>query len=113
MNDQQQQSAQATELVQRAMERFSNYEALKKEHGPLTVMACGDKMALFKNPSRKVIGVASSYLATNLVKYTEEIANNCFVEGDRELIDEDEYFLSILPELQSLGERKSVEVAKL
>lgn len=93
--------------------KIPNVEALKKEHGELTAIAVEDKIALFKKPTRKVIGMASAHIQSDIMEYLSIIAENCYVAGDRAIIDEDEYFLAIVPQLNALVETKTASLLKL
>lgn len=88
-------------------------EKLKKDHGPLTAIIVDGKVGLFKKPTRTILGSASAYASTDIIRYSEIIAESTFVDGDRELLDDDDYFLAILPELSLLGANKTAEVVKL
>lgn len=99
-----------------AEERFGadHIASLKKENPRgLSIVIVDDKMAIFKQPDRKTIAVASTYMASNPLKYLELIAENCFVEGDKELLSDDDYFLSLVPVLNGLMETKFAELGKL
>jgi len=72
-----------------------------------------DKIGLFKKPDRKIISMASAVAATDPLEYVATVAENCFVEGDRELLDQDDYFLGIVPVINELVETKTATLLKL
>lgn len=88
-------------------------KALEAKHGSLKAIVVEDKVALFKKPSRQVLGSASAYVSTDIIRYTEIVADSCFVEGDREIIEDDDYFISAMPQFSELGENKKAELVKL
>lgn len=85
---------------------------LKAEHGDLFLITVEDKAAIFKSPSRKTLSYANG-VNKDIIKFNETILNNCFVEGDRELIDDDRYFLAAGAKAVELIEIKESEIAKL
>lgn len=88
-------------------------KALEAKHGKLKAIVVEDKVALFKKPSRQILGSASAYVSTDIIRYTEIVAESCFVDGDREIIDDDDYFISAMPQISELGENKKAELVKL
>jgi hypothetical protein len=85
---------------------------LKAEHGDLFLITVEDKQAIFKAPSRKTLSYANAS-NKDIVKFNETILNGCFVEGDRELLDDDRYFLAAGSKAIELIEIKESEIAKL
>lgn len=101
-----------TELVQQKF-KPEELEQFKKEHGELSAIKVGDKLGLFKKPDRKTIGAAAAHINTDPIEYVAIIAENCFVAGDRELLEEDDYFLSLMPMMNDLVQMKEAELVKL
>lgn len=99
----------------RAVERFGDVQihALEKIHGKLTLIEVEDKMGLFKQPDRKLMSAASVTASTDPMEYVAMIADNCLVEGDRELIEVDTYFFAIVPLINELIETKTATLLKL
>lgn len=108
-------TSQQKEQLALAVEKFGQekIDALTKKHGQLSVIIVEDKMGLFKKPDRKVISSASAVAATDPIEYVAIIAENCFVEGDKELLQEDDYFLGIVPVINQLVETKTASLLKL
>jgi hypothetical protein len=104
---------QDLELTKRVHAKFENFKNLEKEHGQLTAIAVEDKIGLFKKPSRQVISMATALQENEPMKFMEVIADNCFVAGDRELLDDDDCFLAIMPMLNQLRELKTAQLVKL
>lgn len=98
------------ELVE---QKFPNLKNLEATHGTLTVIRSKDKIGLFKKPSREVLRMVSDLKETNPIGFSEQIGNNCFVDGDRELLEKDEHFIPIMPLLAELVEYGTAELLKL
>jgi hypothetical protein len=116
MNTVEQQAQKAQEeLKARVLARFSQAEidGLEKKHGKLTVIEVEDKMGLFRRPDRKTMSAASVMATTDPMEYVATIADNCLVAGDRELIDDDAYFYSVMPLINELIETKTASLLKL
>ena len=80
-------------------------DELKKKHGEIFRYTTIDgKIAYFKAPDRKTLGFASSTSNGDNIMYKEIIANNCFVDGDREILENDKYFLAFSTEVLNLVE---------
>lgn len=100
-----------TEIIKK---RFGNEIAkMKEQHGQLTAIVVEGKIGIFKKPDRKTISLAASYATTDPIRYVEILAENCFIAGDRELLDNDDLFLSVMPKLNALIETKEAELVKL
>lgn len=93
--------------------KFPDLKNLEVLHGPLKAMMVDDKIGLFKKPTRQIIGAASKISTSDPMKYLEMLAENCFVAGDRELLDDDDCFIAIMPLLNELMETKTAELLKL
>jgi hypothetical protein len=93
--------------------RFPNLKNLEAEHGPLQAIRVDDYIALFKKPSRQVIGMATALESSDPMGFLETIANNCYVAGDKEIIENDDCFLAIVPSLNRLRDLKTAELVKL
>ena len=99
--------------VDLVMAKFPEFKNLEATHGKLKAIMVEDKIALFKKPTRQIIGAASALSTSDPMKYLEMLAENCFVAGDRELLDDDDYFMAIMPKLNELIETKTAELLKL
>lgn len=93
--------------------RFPELNNLKAQHGQLTAITVEDKIGLFKKPTRQILSMATALASSDPIGYIEKIAENCFVAGDRELLENDEYFLAIMPKVSELVETKTAALLKL
>ena len=69
--------------------------------------------AIFKRPSRKVLSMATSVSQDNPIRFNEVIAKNCFVDGDEEVLTNDDLFLSISTQLVKLIKVQQSKLKKL
>lgn len=90
-------------------------ESWKKQHGDVIQYTVEDKVAYFRKPTRQEISYASvaSNQMKDVIKYSETLMNSCFVGGDREILEKDEYFIGAMAVIETLAEVKTGEVKKL
>ncbi len=89
----------------------------KEKHGEDGVfeVTVGDKRAVLHKPSRKDISYATagSGQGTDAMKFSEILMRQCWVDGDSEILDNDDYFLGAVPVLQAVTEVRKAEIKKL
>lgn len=90
-------------------------ESWKKQYGDVIQYTVEDKVAYFRKPTRQEISYASvaSNQMKDVIKYSETLMNSCFVGGDREILEKDEYFIGAMAVIETLAEVKTGEVKKL
>lgn len=88
---------------------------LKAVHAGVYVITVGDKQAVFRGVNRNDLSYASmaSSQGKDTVKFAECILKNTFLDGDREIIDDDAYFLNAMQVASFSVEEKQVEIKKL
>lgn len=93
----------------------SRIAELKEKHGSVYLIKVDDKQAVFKNPSRQDLSYATavSSQGKDAVKLAETILRSTFVEGDKEILDNDEYFFGAMPVAMEMFETKQGEIKKL
>lgn len=74
-----------------------------------------DKKCLLHKPTRQDISYATagSSQCKDSAKFLELIAKQCWIDGDKEILDDDDYFLAIGPKMAVLAETKKAEIKKL
>lgn len=74
-----------------------------------------DKKAVLHKPSRKDLSFASagSGQGTDGIKFSEILMRQCWIDGDGEIQENDNYFLGAVPVLQAITEVKKAEIKKL
>lgn len=85
---------------------------LKAKHGQIFLIEVEDKAAVFKAPDRKTLSMAN-VVQNDIIKFNETILKNCFIQGDRELLDNDAYFLGAGAKAIELVQIKESKIAKL
>ena len=92
-------------------------EGWKKKFGDGNVfeVAVEDKKVILHKPSRRDLSyaMAGSNQAKDSVKFSEILLNQCWIEGDEEIRQNDDYFLAVVPVLGALAETKEAEIKKL
>lgn len=90
-------------------------ESWKKQCGDVIQYTVEDKVAYFRKPTRQEISYASvaSNQMKDVIKYSETLMNVCFLGGDREILEKDEYFIGAMAVIEALAEVKTGEVKKL
>lgn len=87
----------------------------KKKYGDVILYEVEDKKAYFRKPTRQELSYASiaSNQMKDVIKYTETLMNSCWLGGDKEILDKDEYFIGAMTVIEALAEVKTGEVKKL
>ena len=89
----------------------------KEKYGDDNVfeITCEDKKAVLHKPTRKDLSfaMAGSGQAKDSVKFSEILLKQCWIDGDKEFQDNDNYFFAAVPVLGALSETKEAELKKL
>jgi hypothetical protein len=87
----------------------------KEKYGEVFEISCDDKKAVFHKPSRKDLSyaMAGSNQMNDSVKYAELLMKQCWIDGDMEFQNDDNYFFAAVPVLGALAETKEAEIKKL
>lgn len=87
----------------------------KKEYGTVISYTVDGKEGFFRKPTRQEISYASiaSNQMKDVMKYSETLMNSCWLGGDRDILDKDEYFIGAMGVIEALAEVKTGEVKKL
>lgn len=92
-------------------------QAWKEKYGNEKVfeLVVDDKKAVLHKPTRKDLSFASagSEQGKDGIKFNEVLLKQCWIDGDKEIMDDDDYFLGAVPVLQAIGEVKEAEIKKL
>ena len=87
--------------------------AWKKKHSDLYEISIEGKKAYFRSPDRNTMSYMISQGQQNPMAATEILAKNCFVGGDKALLDEDKYFFAVMQQLGKLMQVKDASLKKL
>jgi len=89
-------------------------QVLEKEHGKgVSAIIVDDKVAYFKKPKRAQLSYALTLMTTDMLAAYESVLNSTFIEGDRDIIDEDDYFIAAGPQVNHMLGSRSAELVKL
>lgn len=85
----------------------------KKKHGDVFHIKVEDKSCYLRKPDRKVLSFAAAAGKSDPMKVGEAILKNCWLDGDKEIIEVDSYFLGASGKLDQMVEVKEAELEKL
>ena len=89
----------------------------KKKYGDDKIfeIVVDDKKAILHKPTRKDLSfaMAGSSQAKDSIKFAEILLNQCWIDGDNEIKEDDDYFFGAVPNLEVLSETKEAERKKL
>lgn len=76
---------------------------LKAKHGKLFVYTTEDgKIAYFRKPRRQDVAAAAVIGSGDQIAYRQQICESCFVTGDRDVLDVDDYFFAIQQKIEAM-----------
>lgn len=88
-------------------------EEWKKKYGDVFKVEVDGHVAYLKKPSRKALGAAAVIGKSDIIKYNEVLLNNCWIEGDEVIKEDDSLFLGVSAQLAELVEIKEATLKKL
>lgn len=88
-------------------------EAAKQQFGDLFQLTVEDKTCFIHKPTRQIIDLAISSSAKRSSLFEETILRNCWLAGDKEIVENDEYFFAVSKQLDEVIKFKSAELKKL
>jgi hypothetical protein len=83
----------------------------KDKHLCVYLFEVGEKKGYFRMPTLREVEAAGEQKTS--VKYAQTMAKSCFLGGDDALVNEDRYFIPLMPKLDRLTKEFEVEVKKL
>lgn len=84
----------------------------QKKHGDVYLLSVEDKTAYVRKPDRAMLSMAAT-LGKDPVKYSEVMLNNCWLDGDKEIKEVDEYFFAAAAQMASIIQIKEATLKKL
>jgi hypothetical protein len=93
-------------------EQAAKVAELEVQHGTdkILVIEVKDAVAYVKKPGRNIVGRILKEMDVDPVKAFELYLNSCWVEGDKRILDDDNYFFGAFT---TMGEILSFEVGTL
>ncbi|MCF8218704.1 MAG: hypothetical protein K9J21_06950 [Bacteroidales bacterium] len=88
-------------------------EDWKQTHGGVYLITTEQKKGYLRKPNRKDLSLASEIGEKDPMKFNEVILKNCWLAGDKEIMEDDRYFLAVSGQLDEIIETAEVEIKKL
>ncbi|MCX6232436.1 MAG: hypothetical protein NTZ33_12945 [Bacteroidetes bacterium] len=85
----------------------------KKEFGNVYLLVVEGKKAYIHKPTRNIMDLAALASRTKDSQFNETILKNCWLAGDKELVEDDDYFFSAGKQLGSIIKYKEAELKEL
>lgn len=84
---------------------------LKSKHGELFEISVEDKSCILRHPNRKDLSYVS--VVKDPIKMSETLMKQLWVEGDKEILEDDQYFLAAIPKMEEVLKVKEAQIKKL
>jgi len=89
----------------------------KKKYGDGNVfeVVSGDKKAVLHKPTRQDLSFANagSSNGQDSIKFCEIILKQCWIDGDKEIQNDDDYFFGVISVIQEMVSYKEAQIKKL
>lgn len=96
-----------TELTPDQIEEF------KKEYGDIYLIQVEDKKCYLHKPSRQILDAANASSGKRSSAFNETLLKNCWIAGDKDIVNDDDYFLGASSQLGDIITFKQAELKKL
>jgi len=87
-------------------------EAAKAKYKAVFEITVEDKKCWLHKPDRNVLDLANSASSKKSSKFNETILRNCWLAGDKDIVEEDDYFYGASTQLDELITFKNAELKK-
>jgi len=88
-------------------------EAFKGQYGGVYLIEVEDKKCYLHTPTRVILDAASAASGKANSKFNEVILKGCWLAGDKEIVNDDAYFLAASTKLDDIIEFKEASLKKL
>lgn len=86
-------------------------EGWKKKHGEVFELTIEDKSCLIRRPTRQEFSFVSGI--KDPIQLSETLLKQLWLEGDKEILEDDAYFLPAISHLDEVLKQKEASVKKL
>ena len=86
-------------------------EDWKKQHGEIFQIETGGKSCIIRKPTRKDLSYVS--VVKDPIKMSETLLKQLWVEGDKEIQEQDDLFLAVIPKMEEVIKVKESQIKKL
>lgn len=83
----------------------------KAKHGDLYQISVEGKSCLLRRPTRKDISYAS--VVRDPMQLSETMLKNLWLDGDREILEQDDLFLAVVAKMEEVMKIKEAEIKKI
>lgn len=84
---------------------------LKKKHGEIFETSVEGKSCIVRRPNRKDLSYVS--VVKDPIKMSETLLKQLWVEGDKEIQEQDDLFLAVIPKMEEVIKVKESQIKKL
>ena len=85
--------------------------AWKKKHGDIYEISVDNKSCVLRKPNRKDLSYVS--VVKDPIQMSETLMRQLWVDGDKEILEDDQLFLAAIPKMEEVTRIKEAEVKKL
>lgn len=96
-----------TELTGKQIEEY------KEEYKEIFLIQVEDKKCYLHKPTRQILDAASASSSKRNSLFNETLLKNCWIAGDKDIINDDEYFMGASSQLDQIITFKNAELKKL
>ena len=83
----------------------------KEKHGELFQVTVDGKGCILRKPNRQDLSYAS--VVKDPIKMSETLLKQLWVEGDKEIQEQDDLFLAVIPKMEEVIKVKESQIKKL
>ena len=83
----------------------------KKKHGEIYEISVDGKSCIVRKPNRKDLSYVS--VVKDPIKMSEALLKQLWVDGDKEILENDDLFLAVIPKMEEVIKVMESEIKKL
>lgn len=83
----------------------------KRKHGDIFELSVEDKSCIVRRPNRKDLSYVS--VVKNPIQMSETLLKQLWVDGDKEILEDDSHFLAVIPKMEEVIKIKESAIKKL
>jgi hypothetical protein len=83
----------------------------KRKHGDIFELSVEDKSCIVRRPNRKDLSYVS--VVKNPIQMSETLLKQLWVDGDKEILEDDSLFLAVIPKMEEVIKIKESAIKKL
>jgi len=83
----------------------------KRKHGDIFELSVENKSCIVRRPNRKDLSYVS--VVKNPIQMSETLLKQLWVDGDKEILEDDSLFLAVIPKMEEVIKIKESAIKKL